>query len=283
MQTAICSSDEPDKISLDAGLRLDFQLFNLECVLETLSSKTATGSVTNAKESFRLVHILTNVCHVPPIIPNSSRSTQLCIFEDTLVNQNEVRSVSRKPVSSKATGMPQAMSHVMKQPENVDQILSHHASKVLNSSCALDNDLTLEQLCNATFWVYKRLQSFSNSVMLSRMQLLHFSVLCQHGQDVSQALCEQDRNATILSIAGGWFVLILMQKVRHGQEQTSHFGTMRLLLLLLLCHLRFQRSALCVALGLSGFTPDSRLTFHIFPTVPLLVLFSILLLCVAPH
>ena len=45
----------------------------------------------------------------------------------------------------------QAMSHVKNEAENVDQIWSQHASKVLKSGCVLGDRVTLEQLSNHEF------------------------------------------------------------------------------------------------------------------------------------
>ena len=87
-QTAVShSSAESEIISLDAGLRIDglpvLQFW--ECVLETLSCKTAKGNVTNARESFRFIRILAVVFLsqlTTPNIPTSSHSAQHCLFED---------------------------------------------------------------------------------------------------------------------------------------------------------------------------------------------------------
>ena len=74
----------------------------------------------------------------------------LCKSDDPM-NQNDVRSFARKPFSSSALGKPHAMSQVMTQPKNVDQMLSQYAWKVLKPSCALDGHLTLGQLSNGEF------------------------------------------------------------------------------------------------------------------------------------
>ena len=83
---------------------------------------------------------------------------------------------------------------------------------------ALLLETLFEDLCHA--------QSLSSSMMLSRMQH-HFSKHCPHGQDeciahALQALCEQDPNATILSVDGiGAFHLVSRGAMLQGLHNVS--------------------------------------------------------------
>ena len=73
------------------------------------------------------------------------------VANQTTFESNDVRSFSRKPFGRSAEAKHQAMPQVMTQAENIDQIWSQYAQKVLKSGCALRNHLTLEQLSNNEF------------------------------------------------------------------------------------------------------------------------------------
>ena len=74
-----------------------------------------------------------------------------CGKSDDHMNQMMSAAFFANLFSCSALRMLQAMSQAVTQPENVDQMWSRYASKVLISECALDGHSTLEQLSNYEF------------------------------------------------------------------------------------------------------------------------------------